>query len=244
MIRNMCAPALALGAVLVANGFAAAQESGPAKSGPDSGFTMALGGTGTAAQAASADDTEVMHWNRRGYGYGGYRGYYGGGWGGGYYAGYGRGWGGGYYGGYGRGWGGGYGGGWGGGYYGGGWGGGYGGYRGYYNSYSVYRTYPVYYGGYGFYYGINGNQDDLLAPATNLGSSAKTTAVASRPTHSIVQPEGGFRYDGGPTNPVPLPKPDAEPTGQRKTEPATGLPVSLPKAKPASPYTYKAYGEK
>ena len=41
----------------------------------------------------------------------------------------------------------------------------------------------------------------------------------------------------------PLPRPDAAPKSQA-TPAATGLPVSLPKAKPAGPYTYKAYGEK
>ena len=243
MVRTILTPALALGAVLTVNGLATAQEGGPGKAGVD-GFTMTLGGAGTAAQAAADDDTELTHGYRRGWGgYGGYRGgYYGGGWGGGY----GRGWGGGYYGGY-RPYYAGYGG------YGGGWGGYYGGYRSYYSSYYAYRSYPVYYGGYSdwchpgysIYYGINGDGDDLSAPAMLLGSSAPKNTVAARPTAPDAPATAGtFRYDGGPASPVPLPKPDANPTGRGKAEPATALPVSLQKAKPASPYTYKAYGEK
>jgi hypothetical protein len=252
MVRTILTPALALGAVLTVNGLAVAQEGGPSKPGVE-GFTMTLGGTGTAAQAAADDDTELTHGYRRGYG--GYRG----GWGGGYYGG---GYRGGYYGGgYGRGWGGGYGGyrpyyaSYNRGYYGGGWGGYYGGHRSYYSSYYAYRSYPVVYGGYydpfcysgyyGGYYGINGDGDDLSAPAMLLGSSAPKNPVAARPTApDAPATPGTFRYDGGPANPVPLPKPDANPTGRGKADPATGLPVSLQKAKPASPYSYKAYGEK
>ena len=77
-----------------------------------------------------------------------------------------------------------------------------------------------------------------------LGSSASRTPVAAQPITDAAAAAGTFRYDGGPANPVPQPKPDANPTGRAKTEPATGVPVSLPTVKPASPYTYKAYGEK
>jgi hypothetical protein len=244
MVRTMRVSALALGAVLATNGFAAAQERDAAKPEARDGFTMTLGGTGTAAQAAADDDTELTHFYRRGHR--GWGGYYGGGWGGGYYGG---GWGG-YYGGYRpyyasfyRPY---YGGGWGG-YYGGGWGG----YRSYYSSFSVYRTSPVFYGGSwdcydpGYsYYSISGDRDDLTAPVTRLGSSPLKDIVAAQPaTDSPAPAAGTFRYDGGPANPVPNLKPDANSTGRAKAEPA-GLPVSLPKSSPASPYTYKAYGEK
>lgn len=165
--------------------------------------TLTLGGTGSAAQAAT-EDNELAH--------GRYRGYYG--WGGGYSYGY-RG---GYYGGYNT------------------------FYRpAYYSNFYyaprvAYPTYyvaprpvfyaaPVYYytPGVSFYLGIGGGAG-TAAPAVNLGS----------PMQMPAQP-GGLRYDGGPANPVPLPKPDADPT-------AGGvLPIG---AKPATQFRYKAYGEK
>jgi hypothetical protein len=230
MVRTIL-PALALGAVLAVNGPANAQEGGPGKAGVE-GFTMTLGGSGTAAQAAADDDTELTHGYRRyyggyGYGYGGYRSYYGHGWG--HHHGYRP-----YYASFHRP------------YY-----GGWGGYGSYYSSYSVYRSYPAVYGGYydpfcySGYYGISGDADDLSAPALLLGSSQPKNTVAARQTAPETPATGGaFRYDGGPASPVPLPRPDANPAGRGKAEPATGLPVSLPTAKPATPYTYKAYGEK
>lgn len=159
-----------------------------------------------------------------GYGYGGYNQMYGyGGYGGYGYGGYG-------YGGYGYGGYGGY---------------GYGGYP--YSSmwgYSPYMYssyYRPYYGGYGygtgigyggFYCGINGTAADTNAPVVSLAGKSDATAAPLNGTGN------GFRYDGGPVNPVPQPK--ADPAAANPL--ATGLPVSLkPKA---SPYTYKAYGEK
>jgi hypothetical protein len=144
----------------------------------------------------------------------------------------------------GYGWGGGYGGG----YYagwGGGWGGRYVGYR------PILRPYATHYavtrGGWGRgYYAISGNASDVNAPLVSLNLSVARNPFAVQ-AHTVTgqdaQPDNGFRYDGGPINPVPLPRPDASPTTQAPAT-ATGLPVSLPKAKPASPYTYKAYGEK
>lgn len=172
--------------------------------------TLTLGGTGSAAQAAT-EDNELAH--------GRYRGYYG--WGGGYSYGY-RG---GYYGGYST------------------------FYRpAYYSSFyysprvvyptyyvaprPVYYTAPVYYyqPGVSFYIGIGGNSG-TAAPAVNLGA----------PMQMPAQPGGGFRYDGGPANPVPQPKPDAQPIPGADPTAATVLPIG---ARPASPFRYKAYGEK
>jgi len=210
-------PALALAAVLATGGLAAAQDASPAKAGIG-GTTMTLGGKGTAAQAAAADDTELTWCHRRCYGCG---------WGCGYRCG----WGGGYYGGYGV------------------------SYYSYapafpvysyssfsYAPYNCYRPYPAFSGGFGYggaYIGINGTEKDAAAPAVSLNAAvAKNPVVATRSGDT----GGGFRYDGGPANPVPLPKTNATP-GAPAAPAATGLPVSL-KAKPASPYTYKAYGEK
>ena len=227
-MRTIWTGALALGAVLATNGFAVAQASDPARPKLDTGFTMTLGGTGTAAEAASADDTELTHWYRRYYR--GYRSYYGG---------YG-------YGGWGY----------------GGWG--YSSFR-YYSSFRpvYYRPYvyrpvyfrPAYYRPYyfpraipyvsygrGYYWRIDADEDDLNTPVITLGSSVPSKpADVVYPIVPIVEQEGGLRYDGGPANPVPLPKPDAS---QPSPAQANGLPVSLQKTKPASPYTYKAYGEK
>jgi hypothetical protein len=213
----------ALGALLIAGNAATAGDDVQNKIGATGGrsaaATMTLGGKGTAAAAASAPDTELAWYH-------------------GYYRGYRRG----FYNGY----------------YGGGWAPYYAGY--YPAVYPAY--YPSYYGGYyppviGFgarigpvgvgVYGINGTSSDVSAPALSLNLGGKA-AQASKPATTNTEP-GSYRYDGGPANPVPLPKQDASaPNGQ--TAPAlpadTGLPVSLPKkaSQPAKPYAYKAYGEK
>jgi hypothetical protein len=210
---------------------------------PATGFTMTLAGKGTAAEAATSTEDIEEAWYRGGYygrggGWGGYRWgpyrnyllfhpfrpfvnvrkavfnpfYYGPG----YYGGYGG------YGGYGYG-----------GY-------GYGGYG--YGGYGGYCSYNGWGGGYGGYYGINGTQDDATAPAVSLNLAITKNPVA----RTVARTEapaipGTFSYDGGPTNPVPQVKPDAEP---RAVGPAAkGLAVSL-KKESASPYRYKAYGEK
>jgi hypothetical protein len=168
--------------------------------------TLTLGGTGSAAQAAT-EDNELAR--------GRYRGFYG--WGGGFGYGY-RG---GFYGGFNT------------------------FYRpAYFNSFyyappvyssfyvaprPVFYTAPVYYyqpacAPVSFYLGIGGGAG-TAAPAVNLGA----------PMQMPAQP-GGLRYDGGPANPVPLPKPDAQPIPG-----ADPLPIST---KPAPTYRYKAYGEK
>jgi hypothetical protein len=236
MRRNTWKPALALGAVLATCGATSAddRDTRPLFGGP-SATTMTLGGTGTAARAAT-EDTELTGGRRYGGYYGGYYGYRGG------YGGY-RG---GYYGGYGyRG------------YY-------YGGYRPYYGGYSsfsyyrpayyyaprvyypsyYYATYPVYptYGGVGIYLGIGGGAG-TGAPAVQLGTSFAQPA-ASQPMAPPVAPgDGTFPYDGGPANPVPLPK--ADPQAIPPANPtATDLPISLKPKTATTPYKYKAYGEK
>ena len=256
-------PALALGAVLAATGAASAgdRDTSLLSGGSAGETTMTLGGKGTAAQAAT-EDAELTHGYRGGYrggyggGYGGYRGgysssYYGGGYGG-YRGGYGNYYGGGYGGGY-------YGGGYGGyrggygSYYGGGYGSYYGGYsRPYYSvgfssSYYTYPTYsvayPTYYNDCGSILGISGVAG-FGAPTVTLG-----TTNFARPAAPMAQPvapgDGTFPYDGGPANPVPVPMPDAKPIPEpNPSSAATDLPISLKPKPAATPYKYKAYGEK
>lgn len=229
MSRYISKAAIALGAVLAVGGAASAgdRDTPPATGGAPS-TTMTLGGKGTIAQAAT-EDTELArgyhgHYGGHysGYGYGGYRGgYYGG-----YYGGY-RSYYGGYYGGFYRP-----------AYY-----GGY--YRpAYYYTprvyYSSYYSYPVYSNCYGsgLYIGIGGGGASA-APAVTLGAPAPQPMV-----QPVAPGDGTFRYDGGPANPVPLPKADPQPMVPPGTSATIDLPVSL-KAKPATaPYRYKAYGEK
>jgi hypothetical protein len=269
MLRNTWKPALALGAVLATSGaVSAADRDTIPLFGGSSSTTMTLGGQGTAAQAAT-EDNELTHGYkyryggyRGGYGfgyYGGYRGYYGG-YGG--YRGYGR-----HYAGYG-----GYYGGYRGGYYGGyrgyGYAGYYGGYRPYYGGYSsfsyyqpayyssYYASYPVYSAYYdcgpSIYLGVGG-ATGIGAPVVTLGTDFARPAEVAQPAPEAAQPmvppsapgNGTFPYDGGPANPVPLPK--ADPNAMPPVNPAliaTDLPISLKPKSAVSPYRYKAYGEK
>jgi hypothetical protein len=72
------------------------------------------------------------------------------------------------------------------------------------------------------------------------------------PANPMAQPivpggNGTFPYDGGPVNPVPLPRVDPNMAPPNPSPIVTDLPVSG-KTKVitpvASPYKYKAYGEK
>jgi hypothetical protein len=223
MTRTIGSVVTTLLGTLALVGPAAAADNNLGTTDDRGGFTMTLAGRGTAAQAAS-DDTELACCYRRFYG--------------GYYAGYTVGYS--YpvfYGGYNYGC--------------GGFGCGYYGVSFYRPIYTV--TYPVYYRGFygccgrGFgFFGISGTQQDASAPVISLATSAGKHNPAVKPTDTTTSSrptEGGFRYDGGPADPVPLPKPDATPAPSSSSP--TGLPVSFTpsKSKPAR-YTYKAYGEK
>jgi hypothetical protein len=61
----------------------------------------------------------------------------------------------------------------------------------------------------------------------------------------VAPADGTFPYDGGPANPVPLPKADPNATPPANpTRIATDLPISLKPKTATTPYKYKAYGEK
>jgi len=131
---------------------------------------------------------------------------------------------------------------------------------------------------YSYYYPIATDVDSISAPnytqaitsAPNQGQAitrVDPTRVYGGPNGSVVQvappaapqinnsyyPQnnGTYYYDGGPRNPVPLPKSGVEtrPVPQlpsappKKTVPLEGLPVSLPANSPAK-FAYPAYGEK
>jgi len=224
MARFTFPVALALGGILLASEASFAGENIQTKVGATagrSGTTVTLGGKGAPASASAAADTELVWYH-------------------GYYRGYRRG----FYNGL------------------------YGGFGGYYSGYYpiVYpAAYPYPYG-VGYYppvlgfsgrfgpvsvdvYGINGSGRDVSAPAVSLNLAGNATQGAQQQAPPSNAQPGPYRYDGGPANPIPLPKQDAgAPSGQAApTLPAnTGLPVSLPKAesKPAKPYAYKGYGEK
>jgi len=270
----MLRPALALGAVLAAGGYATAGDTKH-----DFGATtVSLVGKGTLADAAAnADDTELT-WGRGGY-HGGYHGGYGrsyagvgryyggygryyGGYGGRYYAGVGR-----YYGGYGR-------------YYGGygryygGYGRYYGGlYRPFYTSlvvggYPYYGGFGSYYGGYGYpayyssYYGsysvgygysdpcYYGGYVGISGGAVDVSTPALSLTLStsrSAPTQRVITPV--MAPASGTlrydTPATSLPAPESV-TPSRPAAPvaADEIPVSLKAKAAAKPFTYKAYGEK
>jgi hypothetical protein len=117
---------------------------------------------------------------------------------------------------------------------------------GFYSSYYTYPTFPVVY------------PTCYTAPVISLGigggvgSGAPTVPLGTtnfaRPTPPMAQPvapgDGTFPYDGGPANPVPVPMPDAKPVPAPGPSTATDLPISVKPKPVATPYKYKAYGEK
>ncbi len=128
------------------------------------------------------------------------------------------------------------------------------GYGGYYPGFG-YGMYGMGYGGYypgigygGFYgpcAGVSGGVYTLAMPASG-GITPATTAVQPRYTDYATQQapagDGTYRYDGGPSSPVPNPK--AAPVPQiapERSVPLEGRAVSLPK--PATKWAYPAYGE-
>jgi hypothetical protein len=116
-----------------------------------------------------------------------------------------------------------------------------------YFSLGIYRPYyyyapPVYYYSYPIY-PIGASVTTMpYAITLNLGRSAPTLQTdPAAPPLPPVPAEGTYPYDGGPANPVPMPRAEPAPTSAPATVPLEGRAVSLP-LKPAKP-TYPAYGE-
>ncbi len=249
---------------------AALALAGDARAGGDDIPLSMPGGADAATldrDAPDADSDADIHFvqYRGGRGYGGYRGGYGGYRGG--YGGYRGGYGGyrGYYGGY-RGYYGGYRG-----YYRPYY---YGGYRGYYRPYyygGYYRPYyyPRYYGGYGYGYypssyyypgyyissypayypAVSYYGSSFYFPCDGVEGVARTLPGAPAmpgADEKLAPVPGTFDYDGGPKNPVPLPKTDEGPvkgTSPDRAKAGTELLVSQTTA-PAGRWVYPGYGEK
>lgn len=91
--------------------------------------------------------------------------------------------------------------------------------------------------GYGYcvggFCGIGGTSGDATAPVVTLNRKAGDVPLAVRspdPVRSaapIGASGGGLRYDGGPAEPVPLPRPDATQPSGISVAPG-GLPVFIP----------------
>jgi hypothetical protein len=133
----------------------------------------------------------------------------------------------------------------------------------YYGSYYYYPSYYSYYPGYSYYYpsyyGISfvspigcpaGGQDVAGLVLTPDGKGTKSDsykpAVPAGPRKPVPQ-DGTYPYDGGPPDPVPMPRVEPAPAGKVRpqTVPLEGRAVSLPPAAaPKKKYEYLAYGEK
>lgn len=123
-----------------------------------------------------------------------------------------------------------------------------------YPYYSTSFYYPTYSYGYGFgsyYYGgywpINGTAATLNTPTVSLVASPRPTITpiplpAPQPIPALAPTHNTFRYDGGPSNPIPQPTPESNAPDRippASTEPATlriGLTPPAPK--------YPAYGDR
>lgn len=134
-------------------------------------------------------------------------------------------------------------------------------YRPYYNYYRpVYNYYrPAYYYSqpyyyyprvYSYYYPCNLNTTVF---STTIGSYPQTAPAQTQPLEPmrkadefavppVPREEGIFPYDGGPVNPVPMPKADPVPQKGQPIDPALGRVASMPAR--TTTFTYPAYGEK
>jgi hypothetical protein len=132
---------------------------------------------------------------------------------------------------------------------------GYGG-LGYYGLGGYGYGYPGYYGGfYGPCAGVSGTVYTLSLPAGITVSPSYSLPPAgsvtpSTPAPTMPRDDGTYPYDGGPKNPVPMPKEAPAPSGSPGGTPTKVLPRSVPLEgrsvslpRPATQWTYPAYGE-
>jgi hypothetical protein len=145
----------------------------------------------------------------------------------------------------------------------------YGGYRGGIVGYAYPRLYTPYYyprtyyyggyypgviGSYPYYSGCSYPITTVVPSASfslSIGTPRAQLSVLPTPVPSVAQPSqpvapaqpGTFDYDGGPSQPVPMPSAEPAPMSGPPTVPLEGRPVSLP-VQNAPRYRYPAYGEK
>jgi hypothetical protein len=137
-------------------------------------------------------------------------------------------------------------------------------YRGYNFGYSSF--YPGFNSGFGFgypkfYYGgfytISSSTIIHQGPPTTLQITPHKPVEPMNPNLGSPQlpaplqrmpqiPNDGFKYDGGPANPVPLPQGSPDPKDMNPKLDVPDRAVSLPLKAPETPkkYSYSAYGEK
>ena len=130
----------------------------------------------------------------------------------------------------------------------------------YYGGYSSYYYQPsYYYGGYSTYYSpyycpISMNVDVSSSAAVPGGTYVPPlprmdplpqTTTPMQPLPQGKPSDGTYQYDGGPSNPVPLPQDGAQPqkNPNKGFVPGEGRLVSLPLGSPTPKYSYPAYGD-
>lgn len=227
MLRGIWAAALLVGAM--AGQAMAGDEAIPLgryqpKSGGFGGGVVSNPALASATASESADDTDLVHWRRGFYGYGGwYRPYYGG-----FYTGFYRP------------------------YYGYGYGYGYAGF--YRPGFAVsFYSYPRYYYPYysSFYYGA-GYYNPYWGFCAGGGTTPTVTLGQPAPTapQYTIPKSDSYRYDGNPSLPTPTPVPDRSPAPDR-IEPAQDNTLSIKLVGKTAPapatrtvYRYPAFGEK
>jgi len=98
-----------------------------------------------------------------------------------------------------------------------------------------------------YYYGISETQvtPTLKANIQQVPQVPPMEPADTQPKAIVPQGTGPYQYDGGPTNPVPMPQGTRPNTTPRPTVPLDGRPVSLPATTTTTPvkYTYPAYGQ-
>lgn len=112
-----------------------------------------------------------------------------------------------------------------------------------------YGTPPVYYYTTPSYYSpiSLGVETYSLPGGAATYSVTRPGAGGAEPLPPPVPRDGTFRYDGGPADPVPMPKADPDPMSapRFRLAPGGGIPISLPKEtkEAKGKYAYPAYGE-
>lgn len=132
-------------------------------------------------------------------------------------------------------------------------------YGGFYPRYYSSFYYPRYYSGFSFSFGYRPYYSyyypryyypvSLSVPTTVISLGGYRPAYSLSPADDYYMPQvpqsGDFPYDGGPANPVPMPRADTSNGSPPPTVPLDPRVVSVPApTKPTTKFAYPAYGEK